>query len=290
MKIYKWLITVLVFWLVLIGFWLDRTEVLTQDKLVYAFYLSGIAGLLPVIVHYISKNHNDGGGGLWKNNLLALLVLLVWRIAYFPIMVLAGYFATLGESLTQSLFDTSVVYPFLLLSVALMNAFSLLIAAMILYLLFTLFRTKTNNKLQSKNNQWAFFSSISLLSVSIPLAVLAIGVSFTQPADWHAIPDTTFLDDKPLPAASLPEINPYSTALDKQGLSWQHKVLFKSAEITYNLIPDNTQWSQVVKGTLESEFVKTKVISTAFCTKVHLRAFMTAQPFLNGQQNIKVLD
>ena len=290
MKINKWLITVLIFWLLLIGLWLDQTTALSQNQLVYAFYLSGIAGLLPVIVHYIFKNHNEGSGGLWKNSLLALLALLVWRIAYFPIMVLAGYFATLGESLTLSVLDTSVVYPFLLLSVALMNAFSLLVAAMILYLVFALFSSKTNNNHQSKINQWGLFSSVPLLSVSIPLAVLAIGVSFTQPADWHAIPDTTFLDDKPLPAASLPEINPYSTALEKQGLSWQHKVLFKSAEITYDLIPENTKWSQVVKGTLESEFVKTKVISTAFCTKVHLRAFMTAQPFLNGQQNIELLD
>lgn len=178
----------------------------------------------------------------------------------------------------------TVVYPFLLLSVALMNAFSLLVAATVLFLVFLLFSSSAkNNKVI---NKW---SSLSLISISAPLAVLAIGVSFTQPADWHAIPDTTYLDDKPLPAASLPEINPYSTALDKQGLSWQHMVLFKSAQITYDLIPNNTQWSQVVKGTLESEFVKTKVISTAFCTKVHLRAFMTAQPYLNGKKSINNL-
>ncbi|MCF6190248.1 MAG: hypothetical protein L3J51_07210 [Cocleimonas sp.] len=282
MKIKKLLlviITLSTLWITLIGFWLDGKETLSQNQIIYAFYLSAIAGLLPTLLFFMFKNK-----AIWKNILLSLLALLLWRITYFPIMVLAGYLATLGESLALTLFDMSVVYPFLLLSVALMNALSLLVAATVLFLVFLLFRSgEKNNRII---NKW---SSLSLISISIPLAVLAIGVSFTQPADWHAIPDTTYLDDKPLPAASLPEINPYSTALDKQGLSWQHKVLFKSAEITYDLIPNNTQWSQVVKGTLESEFVKTKVISTAFCTKVHLRAFMTAQPYLNGKKSINNL-
>jgi len=275
-------ITLLILWLVLIGFWLDRNTALTQDQLIYALYLSGVVGLFPVVLFFIFKKNT-----LWKNSLLAILALFVWRIAYFPVMVLAGYLATLGESFSLALFDTSVVYPFLLLSVALMNAFSLLIAGTLLLLIFIPFQSKSKSKSNNHNHEpMGKWSSLSLISISIPLAVLAIGVSFTQPADWHAIPDTTFLDDKPLPQASLPEINPYSTALDKQGLSWQHKVLFKSAEITYDLIPENTQWSQVVKGTLESEFVKTKEISTAFCTKVHLRAFMAAQPFLNGNQTL----
>ncbi len=282
MKIKKLLlviITLSTLWITLIGFWLDGKETLSQNQIIYAFYLSAIACLLPTLLFFMFKNK-----AIWKNILLSLLALLLCRITYFPIMVLAGYLATLGESLALTLFDMSVVYPFLLLSVALMNALSLLVAATVLFLVFLLFRSgEKNNRII---NKW---SSLSLISISIPLAVLAIGVSFTQPADWHAIPDTTYLDDKPLPAASLPEINPYSTALDKQGLSWQHKVLFKSAEITYDLIPNNTQWSQVVKGTLESEFVKTKVISTAFCTKVHLRAFMTAQPYLNGKKSINNL-
>jgi len=282
MKTNKLLLVIIILstlWIASLGFWLDGKETLSQNQLIYAFYISGITGLLPTLLFFMLKSKV-----IWKNSLLSLLALLLWRITYFPIMVLAGYLATLGESLTLTLFDISVVYPFLLLSVALMNAFSLLVAATVLFLVFLLFSSSPKNN--EVINKW---SSLSLISISAPLAVLAIGVSFTQPADWHAIPDTTYLDGKPLPAASLPEINPYSTALDKQGLSWQHKVLFKSAQITYDLIPNNTQWSQVVKGTLESEFVKTKVISTAFCTKVHLRAFMTAQPYLNGKKSINNL-
>lgn len=268
-------------WVVLVGFSLDTNTELTQGQLIYAFYTSGVFGLLPVALLFIFRNNS-----LWKKILIILLALLVWRIAYFPVMVLAGYLATLGESVSIMLLGKSVVYPFLLLSVALMNAFSLLIAGMLLQLLFILFTPKDVKQQNNDNTHIKVWSSLSLISLTLPLAVLAIGVSFTQPADWHAIPDTSYIDDKPLPKANLPEINPYSTALEQKGLSWQHKVLFKAAEVTYDLIPENTQWSQVVKGTLESEFVNTKEVSTAFCTKVHLRAFMTAQPFLNGKESI----
>ena len=297
------LVSLLITALIIFGFALDIKPSLTQAQLETAFYISGIFGLLTVNVFFILKKNR-----LWKSIVMIALSLIVWRIAYFPVLVLAGYLATLGESIAITLFDKSVVYPFLLLSIALMNAFSMLIAGSFLYQLFNRKRDQIEKQFEgsklgssklstsklstsklstSKLSTFGFTSLNSITAIiSIPLVVLAIGVSFTQPADWHAIPDTSILDDKPLPTASLPEINPYAIAFEKQGLSWKHQVLFKAAEITYDLIPDDTRWSQIVKGTLEKEFIETTDISTAFCTKVHLRAFMTAQPFLNGKKSI----
>lgn len=272
------------------GLWLDHMSNLSQSILETGFYISGVIGLFVVTIYYISKNRT-----LWKNSLLVLLALIVWRIAYFPIMVLAGYVATWGEAVSIAISDYSVVYPFLFLSVALMNALCMIVSGGVLHFVLNLNQyfkksldnTKLNSPNSSKNSKLMLVSLTTFTGiVVIPLVVLAVGVSFTQPADWHAIPDTSILDDKPLPMAALPEMNPYASALDKPNLSWQHKVLFKAAEITYDYIPENTRWSQVVKGTLEKEFVETTEISTAFCTKVHLRAFMTAQPFLNGKESI----
>lgn len=280
-KVISILASVLITVLIIIGLWLDMQQTLTQEQLKFSFYTSAIFGLLVTNVFFLLRYKS-----LLKKLIIIIVALIVWRISYFPIMVLAGFLATLGEAFTITLFNKSVVYPFLLLSIALINAFSMLIAGSFLFLLLNI-NQKEKPLQQSKLSSLIFVSQASIVTaISVPLAVLAIGVSFTQPADWHAIPDTSILDDKPLPTASLPEINPYATAFEKQGLSWKHLVLFKAAEITYNLIPENTRWSQIVKGTLEKEFIETTEVSTAFCTKVHLRAFMTAQPFLNGNKSI----
>ena len=108
-------------------------------------------------------------------------------------------------------------------------------------------------------------------------------ISFTKPVDWHTIPDTSFIDNKPLPIPSLPEMNPYSVAFESNKLSLSHQVLFKAAAITYDWVPEDTEWSQVVKGVLEKEFLTTKNVSTSFCSKIHYRAFLTAHPFIKNQ-------
>lgn len=277
---------VLILWLVLIGLWLDGKSELSQAQLVYAFNLAGITGLLPCLLHFVLKYKK-----FWKNSLMVVIAIMIWRVAYFPVLVLAGYVATLGEATTIAILNTSVVYPYLLISVAVMNGLSFLVAAIITdgVLLSVFYNKRSRNSIYNHKSKTNLLLIGSLATVAIPLAVMAIGVSFTQPADWHAIPDTSSLDDKPLPEATLPEMNPYFTALEADNLSWQHKSLFKAAAITYDLVPEKTQWSQVVKGTLEKEFVLTKEVSTAFCTKVHFRAFMTAQPFLNGNKSIEEL-
>ncbi len=82
----------------------------------------------------------------------------------------------------------------------------------------------------------------TVLATSIPLALLAITISFTQATDWHTIPDTSFIDDKPLPELALPDMNPYHSVLadSTQNLNWRQRILFYASAITYDLIPEQT--------------------------------------------------
>ena len=249
------------------GLWVDNQTQLSQGLLEVAFYTASLVG---VLLSYLSFSRYRQA--YWRYVLRIVLALIVWRISFFPIMVLAGFVATWGEYVALTAFGSSSVYPFLLTAVLLMNMAAVWIAELVLHSVLSL--------LSPSSVSVAPHTSQSSLVLGLPLAVLAVMISFTQPMDWHAIPDTSFIDDKPLPQAGLPEINPYEAALEETGLSLQHKVLFKAAAITYDWIPENTTWSQVVKGTLEKEFVTTEDVSSSFCSKIHYRAFLTAQPFI----------
>jgi len=246
------------------GLWLDQQQTLSQLPLMIAFYSAGFSGLLTMSLYLRPRFPL-----FWQQLLLIILAYSVWRIAYFPVLVLAGYIATVGEAISLRIVGYSVVYPFFLVSMVLMNAVSFWLASQLL----KWFVKPTIGHI-TRQEQTLFISAI-------PLALLALTISFTQPADWHVIPDTSFIDDKPLPKPVLPEMNPYYTALDDKTLNWRQRTLFYASAITYDWIPENTRWSQIVRGTLEYEFVRTKNVSTAFCVKVHYRAFIVAHPFLN---------
>ncbi|MCK5811172.1 MAG: hypothetical protein KAH00_08775 [Cocleimonas sp.] len=247
------------------GFYLDNKTELSQVLLEQSFYGAGMTGLVLTGLFFMLKRPT-----LWRTSLYLILAFIIWRVAFFPIMVLAGFLATWGEYITIQFFNQSIVYPFLLLSVAIMNAAALWIVEGIIRL----------NNTPQQSSHW---SRASRLALVLPLGVLAILVSFIKPMDWHTISDTSFIDTKPLPKASLPEMNPYEAALENDHLSLSHTVLFKAAAITYDWIPERTQWSQIVKGTLEKEFVTTHNVSTSFCSKIHYRAFMTAHSFIKRQ-------
>lgn len=269
-------IITLVLGLILIsyGVYLDAQAELSQAMLTTAFYTASLLGILSVSLFFMIKR-----GVLWRSVLSILLAFIIWRISFFPIMVLAGFMTTWGEFISMTLFSKSVIYPFLLIFVAMMNAVALWLAEISTGLIIQ------PTKKASSSWKW---SVPSLLITTLPLGVLAMMISFTHPVDWHSIPNTSFIDNKPLPRATLPEINPYGTALEADSLSLSHKILFKAAAITYDWIPEGTQWSQVVKGVLEKEFLTTSDVSTSFCSKIHYRAFMTAQPFIK-QRTIQEL-
>lgn len=260
--------------LVFFGVYLDQRQGLASSQLFFAFHVSGIVGVCLSAYLFLRRMRAS-----WQRVLLVVLTVLIWRISYFPIMVLAGFMAGLGEYLL-GLIGWRQVYPVFLVGIAFMNFIAIAILGLLLIALARIAGEQKRVK--------TLFDGV-LASVSLPLAVIAIAVSFSQPSDWHALPDTSFLDTKPLPNPVLPEFNPYWLALDEPGLGWNQKILFAAAAMTYDLVPDETHWSQVVKGTLEKEFVTTKRVSTAFCTKIHYRAFMTAQPFILSNERFSEL-
>lgn len=255
--------------LIAAGLWLDTQVALSENLLQIVFYTSSLAGILWVLVLLLA-----GLRARWQQVLAVCLAYLVWRVAYFPALVLAGYAAGWWEALHLHLIGSSSIYPAFLVTMAVLNAGAMGVAGWILLRL-----------LRVKPLQLGWANGSALFS-SLLLGMLAVTVAFSHPLDWHSIPDTSAIDDKPLPSPALPMINPYETAAQETGLNWRQRTLFTAAALTYDLVPENTQWSRVVKGTMEQEFMGTRDTSTAFCTKIHYRAFRAAQPLVNGQQRI----
>lgn len=258
--------------LIAAGFWLDVQTELSENRLRVAFHVSSIAGVLFMLMSLLA-----GLRMRWQQVLAVCLAYTIWRVAYFPALVLAGYAAGWWEALHLSLTGNSSIYPAFLVVMAGLNVLAMGFGG---WVLLRVLRVRPV-QLGWKNGSLAFSSLL--------LGVLAVTVAFSHPMDWHSIPDTSAIDDKPLPSPALPEINPYETAAQEMGLNWRQRTLFRAAALTYDLVPTNTQWSRVVKGTMEQEFIGTRDTSTAFCTKIHYRAFRVAQPFVNGQQHTSAL-
>lgn len=255
--------------LAFLGVYLDQQIMVTRSGLETVFYVSGISGLLLGAIYPLRYlNH------ALLRLLFAIVVVLVWRVSFFPIMVLAGFVSGYFEALFVSI-GLYQVYPAFLLAIAVMNFMAVFLAgAFILLLVSLLWREDYRQHLRKG----------MAAAIALPLLLIAFAVSFSHPSDWHAIADTSAIDKKPLPAPSAPVMNPYWSALAEPGISLQQAVLFRAAAITYDLVPEGTRWSQVVKGTLEKEFIGTREISTAFCSKIHYRAFVVAQPYIRNQE------
>ena len=255
--------------LIAIGLWLDARVALSENVLQIVFYSSSLVGVGFALVSLLA-----GLRTRWQQVLVVCLAYLVWRVAYFPVLVLAGYAAGWWEALHLHWIGSSSIYPAFLVAMAVLNAWAMGVAGWILLRL-----------LRVKPLQLGWANGLALFSSSL-LGMLAVTVAFSHPLDWHSIPDTSAIDDKPLPSPALPMMNPYETAAQETGLNWRQRTLFTAAALTYDLVPENTQWSRVVKGTMEQEFMGTSDTTTAFCTKIHYRAFRAAQPLVNGQQRI----
>lgn len=246
------------------GVVLDRLAGLDNRVLFVSFHVSGIVGLcLGALLVFKRCSH------FWVRIACVIAVILIWRVSYFPIMVIGGFMASVGEYAMSTL-GVYQVYPIFVLSVALLNFVAATIAAYVVAVIFGQFAA----------HKEALIFRGALMSVALPLLVIAAAVSFSHPSDWHSVPDTSFIDTKPLPSPTLPNVNPYWAALEEKQINWQQRILFAAAAITYDYVPENARWSTVVRGVLENEFVSTTEVTTAFCTKIHYRAFITAHPYI----------
>jgi len=241
---------------VLFGRYLDHRPTLTHQMLIIAFHGTSLGASLLLIATVGPKQRT-----LFARVALALALLLAWRISYFPLLIIAGYVAAVGEGLLLHV-PIHSVYPLYLFS-------HFCLHGMVAYLTVQIFmRLRQRPPL--------------LLLGCMPLAFIAISISFIHPHDWQDLPSDAYSVTLEAATATLPTSNPYWRVQHEHNAPWQHKLLFFAAAITYDWLPQNAAWSRYVQGTLETEFTHTALAqrSTHLFILSHYRAFIAAQPFL----------
>ncbi|NOY72399.1 MAG: hypothetical protein GXP14_08480, partial [Gammaproteobacteria bacterium] len=197
-----------------IGLGIDLFAEINQTTLFIFFYLTSLLGVLLAVLRFWPDLEKPG-----LRLLLVLGALIVWRVAYFPILVFAGWIATLNEWLLIELSLPTIIYPVFLLAVALMHWAAVYSGAMMIY---------------SKKYYWG--------GALVPAFIVAALVSFTNKADLTPLPDYFVNIEEVVPAAQTATQNPYSTALssNKEYNLAETTLLFASSSM-YQFIPD-TPW------------------------------------------------
>ena len=232
-----------------IGVWLDSLKVIEQSSLFIAFHFASLVGVVLAVVWMWSKLQST-----LLRIVLAAAALIIWRVAYFPIMVWAGWVATLGDWLTlQVNAIPSIIYPTFLVMMALLHGMAIVAGGMAVY---------------RKN--------IILLPFLGLAFVIASLVSFTSDEDLTWYPDGSYSINQTLPKPKQPVANVYFSAMETQHYNIAEQVLVFASGVMYSAIP-RTPWSVVVKGTLEQAFRDQPKASSAERAREHYLAFRMAQ-------------
>lgn len=241
---------ILILLIVIGGLYLNRKSELSIIELYVTFYATSIAGLAFGIWPFVSA----AAGSRWRA--IALVAgTIVWRIAYFPVFVLAGWVATWFDWLSYSAdLPVAGIYPVFLLA-----SFTMHLAVASVSGLIVLRRL------------WA------LLIPGIPLLALAILVSFNRPADFRILPDYTIARELDLPTQSVPEGNVYAGLLASGQYNPAQQILLYSGLILYELIPA-APWSSTVKYVIAQGVLENPSGSTADRIYEHYLAYLVAQP------------
>jgi hypothetical protein len=218
------------------GVYLDHTQQPNQPLFFWFFLAASLVGILWFLVDYYQDNSNP------THQLgTTLLACLVWRVAYFPNLVFAGFLASLGEALTSAVHPRwALVYPFFLPAVVVLHASSL-------YLLSLAWRS-TPNWIPSRVLPWMKHRKIIAIS-AVPMLGVATMVSFTSMGDIRLLPDLPWQTVPSLPAMGEPGPNPYLHRVTGPAYNVPQRVLLACAGMTYVLIP-HSPWARAVKGTL----------------------------------------
>lgn len=232
-----------------IGLWIDGTRELTQPVLFWSFLLAGVSGALLGYRIGMGK-----GGSLPRWVGAGLLVLVAWRLAAFPLMVICGWVASLGEWLTWQVAGVSVVYPTFLV---MLLAANLAIAAV-----------ATVAVGDPPYRRWLWLAGGPALAV-------AFLVSFSWPSDFVLLADGPWAETATLPPISEPVSNPYAEILREHRLGVASTVLAVNAALTYPLVPESP-WARAMKGTLEALARKTPRAGSKQRIDEHYLAYLAA--------------
>lgn len=103
------------FVLIVAGLWFGWVHTLDQPQLFAAFQLVPLIGIAVDVLASLGWGLGWGKLSPTRKIVLILAALFVWRVSYFPIMVFAGWVATLGKKLTLALASIItlpiVIYP-----------------------------------------------------------------------------------------------------------------------------------------------------------------------------------
>lgn len=187
---------------------------------------------------------------------LVLVVLVVWRLTYFPLMVFSGHVASITEWVLAFLRLPIVVYGVFLVSIATLHALVALGAAQIVGP-----------------------SHPLVYAAIVPVLLLASAVSFTKPADLHVLPDRFRALAEAAPPPVAPTQNPYFSRLVGPGYLPHQRVVLLAAGLTYETIPPSP-WGRTVKAVLEVLFNEKPRASTAQRILDHYLSYASAHDLI----------
>ncbi len=230
-----------------IGVWLDRTHDLDQWALFVAFHVASLLGVVLAIARLWPRYTQP-----YLRLIVVVCSIIVWRVSYFPIMVFAGWTATLGEWALLQVNLPTIIYPTFLIFMALMHWVAITAGAYMI-----------GGK------------KIYVAPALVSAFIIAVLVSFTSRDDLTLLPDHFFVLEQPLPRSKAPVDNPYLPVVSEPHYNVAERVLVFASGAMYALIP-STPWSTAVKGVLEHLFRDNPKASSAARVKEHYLAFRRA--------------
>lgn len=234
------------------GLWLDTRTVLEQATIFVAFQAASLAGTLLAAVYLCYSVEGFG-----KRLLVLLCAAIVWRVSFFPIMVFAGWVATLGEwLLVNTGLVPVVIYPTFLIAMAAMHWGAVMLGGVMVL---------------QKKSLWA--------PPLLMAFVVAVMVSMTAREDLTPLPDYSLAIGQSVPAVKAPQGNPYFEVLGRLDYGWPERVLIFASGAMYDMIP-RTPWSTAVKSVLEHAFRDQPKASSAQRVREHYLAFRAAHPLI----------
>jgi hypothetical protein len=187
---------------------------------------------------------------------LVLVVLVVWRLTYFPLMVFSGHVASVVEWVLALLRLPIVVYGVFLVSIGTLHTLVALGAAQIVDPFHPLV--------------YAAIAGVLLMATSVSLA---------KPADLKLLPDDFRTLAEPAPPPVAPTRNPYFSCLVGPGYLPHQRVVLLAAGLTYETIPPSP-WGRTVKAVLEVLFNERPRASAAQRILDHYLAYRSAHPLI----------
>jgi hypothetical protein len=197
--------------------------------------------------------------GWGRRLLLGIGLLVAWRTASFPAMVLSGFVAALGEWLLRMLHPgCATVFPIFLLAVAGIAAFCAFLAGKLL-------------QPRAAGGPGPLGRSAVAGGAALGLAASAT-ISFSTRADW--VPWPAFpVAVAPAPLHA-PRANPYRPGRIER-LTPAQRFLMHNARLTYDLVPASP-WARALQGTLEAMVRRQPRAGSQQRIREHFAAYLAA--------------